>query len=168
RRRGRVPAAGRPAPLADAPRGERPPAGPGRRAGRRRLGRYRGLGRARGSTVIRLRGVRLATEPPTTALHDLTVEAGRIVAIQPAGRAPQDGSATLDGGGRLAMPGFVDAHAHVEGALFAEEVQHALLRQGVTTVVVGNDGVSCAPAPGPTRSEERRVGKDESAEDRTT
>lgn len=100
--------------------------------------------------MIRLRGVRLATDPLTTTLHDITVEAGRIVAIQPAGRAGQDALATIDGGGRLAMPGFVDAHAHVEGVLFTDEVQHALLRQGVTTVVVGNDGVSFAPAPGAT------------------
>ena len=100
--------------------------------------------------MIRLRAVRLPTDPLTTALHDLTVEAGRIVAVQPAGRAGQDGRPTIDGGGRLAMPGFLDAHAHVEGALFTDEVQHALLRQGVTSVVVGNDGVSFAPAPGPT------------------
>ncbi len=100
--------------------------------------------------MIRLRGVRLATEEPTEDLHDLTVADGRVVAVQPAGRPGRDETATIDGGGRLALPGFLDAHAHVEGAVFADEVQHAMLRQGVTTVVVGNDGVSFAPAPGAT------------------
>ncbi|SEE99969.1 N-acyl-D-amino-acid deacylase family protein [Ruania alba] len=99
------------------------------------------------STVIR--GVQLADEPMSGQLVDIHVADGQIVAVHPAARATEADS-IIDGGGRLAMPGFIDAHAHAEGAVFDDEVQLAMLRQGVTSVVVGNDGVSFAPAPGPT------------------
>ncbi|GHH75603.1 N-acyl-D-amino-acid deacylase family protein [Promicromonospora soli] len=51
----------------------------------------------------------------------------------------------LDAQGRVAMPGFVDAHTHAEAAVFEPDVQLAMLRQGITTVVAGQDGVSFAP-----------------------
>src|SRR5690606_29420412 len=51
--------------------------------------------------------------------------------------------------GRLLLPGFVDAHVHGEAAVLDEDVQLAMLRQGVTSVVVGQDGVSWAPSPRP-------------------
>jgi N-acyl-D-amino-acid deacylase len=45
------------------------------------------------------------------------------------------------------MPGLVDSHVHGEGALFEPRVQRAMLKQGVTSVVLGQDGVSFAPSP---------------------
>ena len=79
---------------------------------------------------------------------DVRLEGGTIVEILPAGGAanragrPTAPDTVLDGRGRLLMPGFVDAHAHTDGRLFDPEVQLALLRQGVTTVIGGQDGVS--------------------------
>jgi N-acyl-D-amino-acid deacylase len=53
---------------------------------------------------------------------------------------------------RLIMPGFVDAHSHADGLLTGgrddDGVQRALLRQGVTTIIAGQDGVSYAPGDG--------------------
>jgi len=70
----------------------------------------------------------------------------------PAGSTPRPrGDAVdtvIDGDGRLLLPGFVDAHAHADGLLFDPEVQLALLRQGVTSVIGGQDGVSYAPGDG--------------------
>ncbi|WP_109210656.1 MULTISPECIES: amidohydrolase family protein [Microbacterium] len=60
----------------------------------------------------------------------------------------QDGDAVVDCTGRLVMPGFIDAHAHADGAVFDADVQHALLRQGITAVIGGQDGVSYAPGDG--------------------
>lgn len=60
---------------------------------------------------------------------DITVFRGRITTIRPAGSAPQDAQATIDGGGRIALPGLFDMHAHLapsDGALH--------LANGVTTV----------------------------------
>lgn len=62
--------------------------------------------------------------------------------------ATHPGDRVIDCTGRLVMPGLVDAHAHVDGLLDDDDVQRALLRQGVTSVVVGQDGVSYAPGDG--------------------
>nr|WP_294697269.1 amidohydrolase family protein [uncultured Friedmanniella sp.] len=74
---------------------------------------------------------------------DLLIEGDRIVAGD-----PRDADTVVDCSGRLVLPGFVDAHSHADAAVFEPEVAQALLRQGVTTVVVGQDGVSFAPGDG--------------------
>lgn len=107
-----------------------------------------------------LRQVRLVrAQGPTDELYDLTLQQGRISAIHPSGTGQQGASAAkgpvavpdqvLDGHGLLAMPGFIDAHTHAEAAIFDPEVQQALLAQGVTTIITGQDGVSFAPSHGP-------------------
>ena len=58
------------------------------------------------------------------------------------------GDRVLDADDRLVVPGFIDAHAHADGAVFRPDAQRALLRQGVTTVIGGQDGVSYAPGDG--------------------
>lgn len=86
-------------------------------------------------------------------LHDVLLDGGRIAAIATAGgleaRAALDPRPdVVDAGGRLLLPGFIDAHSHADGAVFDAEVQLALLRQGVTTVIGGQDGVGYAPGDG--------------------
>jgi N-acyl-D-amino-acid deacylase len=53
---------------------------------------------------------------------------------------------------RIIAPGFIDVHTHDDQAVFDTPEMHAKTTQGVTTVVVGNCGVSLAPvrldAPG--------------------
>ena len=78
---------------------------------------------------------------------DVLVEGDRIAEIGPDLDAPA-GAAVLEADGRLVVPGFVDAHSHAEAAVFDPDVQLALLRQGITTVVTGQDGVSFAPGDG--------------------
>jgi N-acyl-D-amino-acid deacylase len=85
----------------------------------------------------------------TSGPQDLHVTAGRVAAVVPTGR-PLPDVAVLEADGRLALPGFVDAHTHAVAAVFDPEVQLALLRQGVTSVVVGQDGVGPAPSDAPT------------------
>lgn len=58
------------------------------------------------------------------------------------------GATVVDCTDRYVLPGFVDAHSHADAAVFEPEVQLALLRQGVTCVVAGQDGVSFAPGDG--------------------
>ena len=74
--------------------------------------------------------------------------AGKAGAAGPAGAAvpaPGAGPPEIDATGRYVTPGFVDAHVHADAALFDAAVQLALLRQGITTVVLGQDGLSYAP-----------------------
>lgn len=77
---------------------------------------------------------------------DVAIEGGVITAIGEVEALPGDD--VLDATGRLVLPGLIDAHSHADGAVFRPDVQLALLRQGVTTVICGQDGVSYAPGDG--------------------
>jgi dihydroorotase len=55
--------------------------------------------------------------PLASSPIDLLVAEGRLAAIGPDLTAP--GAEVIEGGGRLAFPGFVDAHAHVDKTLIA-------------------------------------------------
>ncbi|ANJ26253.1 N-acyl-D-amino-acid deacylase family protein [Agromyces aureus] len=87
---------------------------------------------------------------------DVVIEGEHIARIEARGTtadADVDVDHVIDGVGRLLLPGFIDAHAHADGLLFDPDVQLALLRQGVTTVIGGQDGVSYAPGDGAYASE---------------
>ena len=91
----------------------------------------------RGGSIVDAAGVRPG---------DVAVAGERISAV---GRVPAEpGDRVIDATGRLVLPGFVDAHSHADGLLGDPEVQHALLRQGVTTIIAGQDGVSYPPGSG--------------------
>jgi N-acyl-D-amino-acid deacylase len=79
--------------------------------------------------------------PPVRA--DVAVRDGRVAAVGPLDRARA--RQEVNAGGRYVMPGFVDAHVHADAGVLDPAVQLALLRQGVTTVVLGQDGLSYAP-----------------------
>ncbi|HKQ97760.1 MAG TPA: D-aminoacylase, partial [Candidatus Polarisedimenticolia bacterium] len=68
----------------------------------------------------------------------------------------------LDAAGRLLTPGFIDLHSHSELCYALPiERQAALLegrvRQGITTDLVGNCGIGCAPVGPASRAEVRRI-----------
>ncbi|QTX03892.1 N-acyl-D-amino-acid deacylase family protein [Agromyces archimandritae] len=80
---------------------------------------------------------------------DVLADGGRIAAVSAPGRlSPREADAVVDAAGRLIMPGLIDAHAHVDGLVFDPDVQLALLRQGVTSTICGQDGVGFAPGDG--------------------
>ncbi len=79
--------------------------------------------------------------PPYRA--DVAIRGDRIAAV---GRLDGAQAETvIDAAGRFVAPGFVDCHAHGDAAVFDPAVQQAALRQGVTTFVLGQDGLSFAP-----------------------
>ena len=78
--------------------------------------------------------------PPREA--DVGVDGGRISAVGSVGPARRD----IDGGGLCLAPGFIDTHAHDDGAFFRHPDMTFKLAQGVTTAVSGNCGFSAAPA----------------------
>ena len=51
----------------------------------------------------------------------------------------------VDGGGKFVAPGFIDAHTHDDLYAIAKPEMLPKLSQGVTTVIVGNCGISAAP-----------------------
>jgi N-acyl-D-amino-acid deacylase len=68
------------------------------------------------------------------------------------GRAPESGNSAIIPlpAGSVICPGFIDAHAHAEGPLLTEGSVPGALAQGVTTLVVGQDGQSWIGATAPT------------------
>jgi N-acyl-D-amino-acid deacylase len=55
---------------------------------------------------------------------------------------------TVDASGLFVTPGFVDPHSHSDFVFFREPRPDMKLRQGVTTEIVGNCGMSAAPLAG--------------------
>ena len=80
------------------------------------------------------------------AAGDLAVAGRRIAAIGPPGSLDGAPAAqALDGAGLALAPGFVDVHTHDDTVAVRDPAMKAKLSQGVTTVVVGNCGISAAP-----------------------
>jgi N-acyl-D-amino-acid deacylase len=76
---------------------------------------------------------------------DIAVAGGRIAAI---GRLDGEQAALdIDASGRVAAPGFIDAHTHDDRLMLSAPEMAPKVSQGVTTVVAGNCGISLAPAP---------------------
>ncbi|NIM60773.1 MAG: amidohydrolase family protein, partial [Acidobacteria bacterium] len=85
-------------------------------------------------------------------IADIAVDDGTIVAIGAV--AHLAAREELDAAGRAIAPGFVDIHSHADLILLADAGRRARLleakiRQGVTTIVVGNCGLGAAPADEP-------------------
>jgi len=75
---------------------------------------------------------------------DVSVSAGRIVAIEP--RSARPAHRVVDARGHVVAPGFIDIHTHSDFTLPINPRAESKIRQGVTLEVVGNCGFSVAPA----------------------
>src|SRR5688572_917930 len=53
----------------------------------------------------------------------------------------------IDATGKVVAPGFIDLHSHSGLMILAEPRHEPKVRQGVTTEVIGVDGLSYAPLP---------------------
>lgn len=80
---------------------------------------------------------------------DVAVSAGQIVAV---GTVPHTGRTEIDASGLTLSPGFIDMHAHADLALLTAPERRSAITQGVTTEVIGQDGLSYAPTSPATRT----------------
>jgi N-acyl-D-amino-acid deacylase len=74
---------------------------------------------------------------------DVGIAKDQIAAIGDLKAAPAD--RRLDATGAVVAPGFVDLHTHSELPLLADGRVESTIRQGVTTQVTGNCGLTPAP-----------------------
>ena len=74
---------------------------------------------------------------------DVAVRAGRIEAVGP--HLGGDAVEVVDASPYVVCPGFIDAHTHSDYVFFIDPTAQSKVRQGVTTEVTGNCGMSGAP-----------------------
>jgi N-acyl-D-amino-acid deacylase len=77
-------------------------------------------------------------------LLDVALSDGRICAVAPTLECASKTS--IDGHGLVLTPGFVDVHTHDDISVIKHPAMLPKLSQGVTTVIVGNCGISASPA----------------------
>ncbi|ADB62802.1 N-acyl-D-glutamate deacylase (plasmid) [Haloterrigena turkmenica DSM 5511] len=107
-----------------------------------------------GSVEFRNARVLDGTGGPVFTAHVL-VDGDRIERV---GDEPAGADRVIDLDGAYLAPGFVDMHAHSELRLMTKPAAEEKLTQGITTEVLGQDGVSVAPVPDELKTEwEKRI-----------
>jgi N-acyl-D-aspartate/D-glutamate deacylase len=77
---------------------------------------------------------------------DVAILGDRIAAVAPTGSIAADRAKdSIDVAGRVVAPGFIDVHTHDDRAVIDGPDMLPKISQGVTTVVVGNCGISLSP-----------------------
>jgi N-acyl-D-amino-acid deacylase len=87
-------------------------------------------------------------------LGDIAIRGNRIVAM--GHLAAAKAKRTIDASGLTVAPGFIDIHNHSDYALLADGNAQSMIRQGVTTMILG-EGESAAPVGGLQSTQFRRV-----------
>jgi len=76
-------------------------------------------------------------------IADVALDDGRVLAVGPAlNHCAQN---VIDGEGLALAPGFIDVHTHDDISVIHAPEMMPKLSQGVTTVIVGNCGISASP-----------------------
>jgi N-acyl-D-aspartate/D-glutamate deacylase len=92
--------------------------------------------------VIRNGSVVDGTGAPSR-IADVAIDGARITAI---GAVDDKGTRELDAEGRVVTPGFVDIHTHLDAQIHWDPIGSSSCWHGVTSAVLGNCGVTFAPA----------------------
>ena len=70
---------------------------------------------------------------------DVAITGDRITAV---GRVTGRGTEEIDARGMAVSPGFIDIHSHGDGSIDDDPRMESVIRQGITTLVCGQDGSS--------------------------
>ena len=75
---------------------------------------------------------------------DVAVEGEKITAI---GKNLGAGKKEIDAKGHVVAPGFIDSHTHMDAFVVQYPHGNPVVNHGVTSIVIGDCGASCAPVP---------------------
>ena len=81
---------------------------------------------------------------------DIAVQGSKIQCV---GEVSGPARRVIDARGRAVTPGFIDIHRHADCAVFRPDFGKLELKQGLTTIINGNCGLSAAPIGGPYEKE---------------
>ena len=81
-------------------------------------------------------------------LGSVGIQDDRVTWIGHGAGAPPEARRTVEAAGRVLAPGFIDVHTHSDLGPMVDPWMPSTLRQGVTSVVVGNCGTSPWPPAG--------------------
>jgi len=76
-------------------------------------------------------------------ISDIAVKDGTIDRIEPSLKI--DYKKVLDASDKIVCPGFIDIHSHTDATILINPKAESKIRQGITTEIVGNCGMSAAP-----------------------
>jgi N-acyl-D-amino-acid deacylase len=100
------------------------------------------LVRQQGAHDLVIRGGQVldGTAAARAVVADVAISGGRITAVAAsiAGRGTEE----IDARNLVVSPGFIDLHSHGDGSLREDPRMESLVRQGITTIVAGQDGSS--------------------------
>src|SRR4030095_6473812 len=98
---------------------------------------------ARGGALLLRGGTVIDGTGAARFASDVRIDGDRIAAIGPSLSA--DVATVIDATGVVVAPGFIDVHTHDDQIVLEAPPMLPKISQGVTTVVVGNCGISLAP-----------------------
>ncbi len=93
-------------------------------------------------------------------IGDLAIDNNEIVAV---GDVSESGTKEIDATGHIVTPGFIDGHTHLDAQIAWDPMVTPSTNHGVTTVLLGNCGVTFAPCKPEHR--EKLAGMMETVED---
>lgn len=76
---------------------------------------------------------------------DILIENEKILKISQ--DLNEEADKVIDAKGRVICPGFIDTHSHSDLVILVNPYNEVKIRQGITTEVLGQDGISMAPLP---------------------
>src|SRR6266550_4726249 len=100
-------------------------------------------GQPRGGALLLRGGTVIDGTGAARFASDVRIDGDRITAIGPS--LPAADVTVMDASGLVVAPGFIDVHTHDDQIVLEAPPMLPKISQGVTTVIVGNCGISLAP-----------------------
>ena len=96
------------------------------------------------STILIKNGTLIDGSGSKRYLADILIENEKIKKI---GKLDLTADKVIDASGKIVSPGFIDTHSHSDLKVLIEPFVEPKIRQGITTEILGQDGISMTPLP---------------------